>query len=113
MSKHTPGPWKFIDVVGCCTIEAHSRQLLKYMSPTSTNVANARLMALAPELLDALEWLIDNGKQSSFERWLANVRPSGDVDSMHYQWLESSEYAEFLDLYSDKIALIAKARGEA
>lgn len=113
MSKHTPGPWKLVDVIGQCTLWAGDRQLLKYTSPDAENLANARLMSCAEAMLEALEWLIDNGKQSSFEIWTANMCPSGDVDSIHDQWLESSEYAEFLDMHSDKIALIAKARGEA
>ena len=67
MSKHTPGPWKFIDVVGCCAIEAPSRQLLKYMSPTATNVANARLMAAAPCLLEALQAVVSVADRSTVE----------------------------------------------
>ena len=73
MSKHTPGPWKFIDVVGCCTIEAPSRQLLKYMSPTSTNVANARLMAAAPDLLEALEAVLSVADRATDEFDLARA----------------------------------------
>ena len=64
MSKHTPGPWKFIDIIGCCAIETPSRQLLKYISPTATNVANARLMAAAPDLLEALEEFMAHGEQA-------------------------------------------------
>lgn len=54
MSGYTKGKWEFIDVIGCCTIMAPGRQLLKCMSPTMENRANARLMATSPELLEAL-----------------------------------------------------------
>ena len=33
-------------------------------------------------------------EQAAFEAWLARVCPSGDVDSVHAQWLESSDYAD-------------------
>lgn len=55
MSGHTKETWKFIHVIGQCTIWAGERQLLKYMSPDSENLANARLMSAAPKLLAALE----------------------------------------------------------
>ena len=73
MSKYTPGPWKFIDVIGCCAIEAADRQLLKYMSPTSTNVANARLMASAPDLLEALEAVLSVADRATDEFDLARA----------------------------------------
>ncbi|MAB96967.1 MAG: hypothetical protein CMK71_02715 [Pseudomonadaceae bacterium] len=57
MTGHTKEPWKFIHVIGQCTIWAGERQLLKYTSPDSENLANARLMSAAPKLLAALERL--------------------------------------------------------
>ena len=38
-------------------------------------------------------------QQSGFERWLRRTSPSGDCDSVHSQWLESSDY---LDLFEDQ-----------
>lgn len=31
-------------------------------------------------------------EQAAFEAWLSRVCPSGDADSVHSQWLESSDY---------------------
>lgn len=38
-------------------------------------------------------------EQSAFEKWLRDRCPSGDVESVQRQWLESYEYAELLDVY--------------
>ena len=34
-------------------------------------------------------------EQAAFEKWLYDKCPSGDVDSVQRQWLDSYEYAEF------------------
>jgi len=34
-------------------------------------------------------------EQAAFEKWLYDKCPSGDVESVQRQWLESYEYAEF------------------
>lgn len=36
-------------------------------------------------------------EQEAFERWLSKKLPSGDAESVHRQWLESNEYADFID----------------
>jgi len=36
-------------------------------------------------------------EQAAFEKWLRDKCPSGDVESVQRQWLESYEYAELLD----------------
>lgn len=55
----TPGPWKFIDVIGGCVVWAGKRQLLEYShSPDEENRANARLAASAPDLYAVLEELL-------------------------------------------------------
>lgn len=38
-----------------------------------------------------------NLEQAAFEKWLQDKCPSGDVESVQRQWLESYEYAELLD----------------
>lgn len=38
-------------------------------------------------------------EQRAFENWAERNSPSGDCDSVHYQWLESSDY---LDLVEDQ-----------
>ena len=61
MSKHTPGPWKAIgcevyeDLTGGDFICEIDRRTLD--RPDTENVANARLIAAAPELLEALRAL--------------------------------------------------------
>lgn len=37
-------------------------------------------------------------EQSAFEVWLDRERPSGDVESVQYQWIKSSDYADYQDL---------------
>ena len=36
-------------------------------------------------------------EQAAFEKWLRDRCPSGDVEAVQRQWLESHEYAELLD----------------
>ena len=38
-----------------------------------------------------------DAEQAAFEKWLRERCPSGDVESVQRQWLESYEYAELLD----------------
>ena len=108
MSKHTPGPWTqigtavyFPDVKGGFDF---------YGCPDAEG--NAGLCSAAPELLKELETIIDQEQQSSFEQWFVRAEPSGDCDSVQSQWLESSEYEDFCDIWDGPIAAIAKARGE-
>lgn len=42
---------------------------------------------------------IDNDKQKAFESWFYRVCPSGDCDSVHAQWLDSSDYEDFITEY--------------
>jgi len=41
----------------------------------------------------------EDEQQSAFEDWFRRASPSGDCDSVHSQWLESSDY---LDLFEDQ-----------
>ncbi len=79
--KHTPGPWTHkprardghVDIickgcaefiqVGCPHVE---RPILDY-AHENTQTANARLIAAAPELLAALQMVVDRGGQLSYE----------------------------------------------
>lgn len=36
-------------------------------------------------------------EQAAFEAWLVRVCPIGDADSVHAQWLESSDYEDLCD----------------
>lgn len=68
-AKHTPGPWRFYTEPqpNGCPIVGNGRGLMLAMLAHSVNYpdqrdeanANARLIAAAPELLDALQWLVD------------------------------------------------------
>lgn len=69
MSKHTPGPWATrdgTDIVGFDNCKLASTAWSAH--PERENEANARLIAAAPELLDAAKsWLnddIDDGEYS-------------------------------------------------
>lgn len=54
MTKHTPGPWRYVDGYFDCDVWAGNKKVLSYeRHPTDEDRANARLMAAAPELLEA------------------------------------------------------------
>ena len=86
MNKHTPGPWVFVstpndddfshEIMDVCAL---------YRNGNPQRVADARLIAAAPDLLEALEYTLKCLMQT-------------DVGEAHYQ---------------PAIAAIAKARGEA
>mgnify|MGYP003662523849 CR=1 FL=1 len=59
MSEHTPGPWQVIPSWEDWTIEGPNKEEIifqdgPYQTPT-IKLENARLIAAAPELLEALE----------------------------------------------------------
>lgn len=66
-NKHTPGPWKFTEVLNnplysnlVCYTEWSPDRKSSVVAPTRTagsHEANARLIAAAPDLLEALELL--------------------------------------------------------
>jgi hypothetical protein len=121
-NKHTPGPWEVscsVQVVGaspgnrCIVSQPFTDGTQGPVIGLEAQIANANLIAAAPDLLEALENILDNEKQSSFEHWASATRPSGDCESVHSQWLESSSYQDFLDLYGDEIAAVSKARGQS
>lgn len=102
-TKHTPGPWKFDDHLGCRPIKggksgSHRQAQYKEVACTvglhddDEDRANARLIAAAPELLKALEALV----------WVA--------DSMDSAPIAASVRLE--TAYEEAKAAIAKARGE-
>ena len=68
MSKHTPGPWEISEWSGMCgkgnvsIIGADDRKIGKLNSLRHTALeddANAKLVAAAPELLEACEWMLE------------------------------------------------------
>ncbi|NBB11788.1 hypothetical protein [Pseudomonas sp. SLFW] len=69
----------------------------------------AKVMAAAPDLLEALKIIVNNAEQRVFEDWLVRMAPSGDCDSVQSQWLESSDYDDFASEWHLQITAIAKA----
>jgi hypothetical protein len=76
--KHTPGPWRtFVwnEFAGEAVIQKvvvinDNKEIAKFSRGTDEVMANARLIAAAPELLEALEMLaaVDFGADGSVER---------------------------------------------
>ncbi len=65
MSAHTPGPWKAVDVRGTVRLVTGTGNALIELKPASAEGgasydANARLIAAAPEMLEALRGLLAN-----------------------------------------------------
>jgi len=63
-TKHTPGPWTAIDSIVVVTMETH--HFATWLANCSvggesleTKLANARLIAAAPELLEACQKLVE------------------------------------------------------
>jgi hypothetical protein len=73
---HTPGPWKHDPIWG---IIKHGKTEICALH--SGNLANARLIASAPDLLDALDWALrqieddlDPDHQAAFDAALSTLR---------------------------------------
>lgn len=62
MSKHTPGPWAPSDET--CNYVWSGDTCVARMAETDEKEANARLIAAAPELLEALRRVAMNGSVS-------------------------------------------------
>ena len=71
---HTPGPWK-VDKSGFNVIRSTAPITIAMTQPSTHMKANARLIAAAPELLEALKTLdnIERGMQGWHEDAKANV----------------------------------------
>lgn len=72
MSKHTPGPWA-IDMVGDSSYisGANHSWIVKMMPCRPTIGHDARLIASAPELLEALQACLDYGSMTGDE-WVTD-----------------------------------------
>ena len=59
MSKHTPGPWRVVQDPTNLSLQVYGQTLALFecwrRSDEQTELANARLVASAPELLEALK----------------------------------------------------------
>lgn len=62
MSKHTPGPWRLVEDRMNGSLQVYGKTLALFecwrRDDVETEIANARLAASAPELLEALEFVI-------------------------------------------------------
>lgn len=132
MSKHTPGPWIVVEgFMGKYEVEsANDRDTgdpcVKFtiardiggrvhgvgFDDYSEVEANIKLISASPDLLKALEEMVDNEEQIEFESWLSDFSPSGDVDSVTAQWLASSRFDDFCAAVEHQLKAIAKAKGE-
>lgn len=111
--KHTPGPWSVDNgnrATGFTVKIATDELLVGGYGLTSE--ANARLIAAAPELLEALITKVKDAEQRSFEDWLDFNSPSGDHEAVQRQWLASNDYRGFIGEWREQLDAIAKATGE-
>ena len=64
MSKHTPGPWRVVENRVPASLEIYARETAIVecwrRADVQTEMANARLIAAAPDLLDALVMVLDD-----------------------------------------------------
>lgn len=107
MSKHTPGPWDYWSgynaydkVEAQITAEGGDIVIASYNHLISEGEANARIMAAAPDLLEALEKIVEYAHQYS-------GRERSQAAAMEIVETPISD-----DVAAARVA-IAKARGEA
>ena len=112
MSEHTKGPWVLTQDNNCKPgfyikhadnmknrVPGYFAEIRAYTSNQETIKANARLIAAAPELLDALEGIMNIVSESL---GVAGYYPDEDY----------ADWDEFPELQAAEAA-IAKAKGEA
>ncbi len=113
MSKHTRGEWESIGAAIC----VDDLDIARVYQPTGMDVhefySNARLIAAAPGLLEAMTKKVQDAEQRMFEDWLEFNSPSGDHEAVQRQWLESNDYRGFIGEWREQLDAIAKATGEA
>lgn len=91
---HTPGPWRVIEKVGFSVYPEDSPVYIAFMNNARSNCeANANLMAIAPEMLDLLEW----------QTYLHHGVSKGGGKPSDAEWEECLEQSKLI---------IAKAKGE-
>ncbi len=101
MNKHTPGPWAIHQNEFCQWIsnESGKAQLAKTLQPAGmadeTAKANARLIASAPELLEALQLIVDGLKYTA-----------------EFGAMQTTESGVTFQPLGTALAAIAKAKGE-
>lgn len=114
-AAHTPGPWSFFEAP-CNTIEVRGPGKIPVVPwpafddsdrPIAEHVANARLIAAAPELLEALAEVLSTGLNGGNNYRLAMIAASQKaLDDETLERAEASERA-----VQKAWAAIKKARG--
>lgn len=110
-TKFTPGPWQFVN--GRQIRSAKDQIAQVWMMRNGEGVANARLIAAAPELYEALRVFIEwRDKERAGPNWPTEARrdcPEGEAEWKRW-WHEQMDLAG----QSEELArsAIAKARGE-
>lgn len=75
MSKHTPGPWRVVTNQTNLSLQVYGQTLALFecwrRSDEQTEIANTRLVASAPELLAALQLMVDRFQdtEGSYSAW--------------------------------------------
>jgi hypothetical protein len=75
VTEHTPGPWRVVDETDILALEGTPSSIVvastKFFEgpATSWECANARLIAAAPELLEALVMLMHCGPHPRMGEW--------------------------------------------
>jgi len=70
-SSHTPGPWSFGSDINSAEQSVHTD--FKQIAMVNSSIGNARLIAAAPEMLEALEEFIRCGPHAGQNRDLLKV----------------------------------------
>ena len=124
MSEHTKEPWKYIEVIGGCSVYAGQIQILSYMySPDAENRANARRIvacvnACAGITIEALEgdkiiW-VSESDHSHLERQRDELLAAAKEYASHYLMDEKDDPSLCFDDQQHKLIValfdaIAKA----
>ena len=95
MSDHTPGPWTYRIAEGQIAvthwIDADGALPVADVKVQSASVANARLIAASPDLLEALEVALLHIERMTYEagrtgmeaeKWGTTAQPPGESDMM-------------------------------
>lgn len=75
MSKHTPGPWRVVEDRAPSSLEVYAGKTAIAecwrRADVETEIANARLIASAPELLASLQLMVDRflDTEGSYGAW--------------------------------------------
>lgn len=112
-TKFTPGPWVFreltsepVDGLGYIEREKHDGKEIAHHGDMGRsrdeNRANGNLIAAAPELYEALQWMVDNDETNEGDEPLEHLRGQ--------TWNQYNAY--FIEGLNKARAALRKARGE-